>query len=112
MSEHDDQADETEGYELVLPFVVCESQGGPYNDEAFVAGWEAGRLDLMIAEQAKAGARGPIVATVHRGNLPIVDLIAMRHGYTLTEGVLATDDADTWQTYAVVEFSRHDLPPA
>lgn len=31
-------AEEEQEYDLVMPFVVCQSQGGPYDDDAFVGG--------------------------------------------------------------------------
>lgn len=33
---------------LVMPFVVCTSEGGPYEDESFVAGWDLGTLDARL----------------------------------------------------------------
>lgn len=65
-------------YGLVMPFVVCESKGGPYDDEAFVCGWEAASIDALLAA-------GPdeVERTVHAGLLPQLDLIAMEHGYML-----------------------------
>ena len=70
------------GYGLVMPFVVTVSQGGPYDDNAFVAGWEAGWLDAMLL------ACRPLGATVERyvdsSLVPQLDLVAMRHRYTMT----------------------------
>lgn len=68
---------------MMMPFVVCASKGGPYADDAYVAGWEAGRLDLVLS-----GTRIPVGASI-RLSQPIraeneaqIDLIAMRHGLT------------------------------
>lgn len=73
--------DETE-YALVMPFVVCQSEGGPYEDQAFTAGWELG----VLAERLSTLAAKPGVvhiATVRTPSLPQVDLLAMKEGWTL-----------------------------
>jgi hypothetical protein len=72
---------EHDGMEMVLPFVVVTSVGGPYDDESFAAGWQCGEIDRALAVAAVTGA-----TTVH---FPIfrtslqrqVDLIAMKHGF-------------------------------
>lgn len=75
-------------YGLVMPFEVCESQGGPWQDEAFVAGYEMGSID---ADPALVGTRGRYV---HSGSVPQADLIAMRHGLTCEVG--DTDESGVW----------------
>lgn len=68
-------------YDLVMPFVVCQSKGGLYDDEAYVAGWEAGKLDLML--EMKCPTDGGTFRPdwpIHDGNRDQFDLIAMRHG--------------------------------
>ena len=84
--------DGEEQYSLVMPFVCVESNGGQYDDEAFVAGWQMGALDRDLATLG-----------IHLAVLPLytscaeqVDLIAMKHGFTVT--VLGGMD-DTWSTY-------------
>ena len=69
----------TEGYELVMPFVAVASSGGPYDDEAFTAGWRMGALDMLL-DQRKPAAHSD---TVRTDDLPQVDMIAMRRGYRL-----------------------------
>ena len=72
----------TPQYELVMPFVVCASQGGPHDDQAFVAGYRLGRLNRDLELAALIDAQpGPVA--VPPGDMPQVDLIAMRHGYTV-----------------------------
>lgn len=76
-------SDETEGqYSLVMPFVVVTSNGGPYDDAAFAAGWNMGRLDIELELCAKMGAvpRSLYLATQLA---PQVDLLAMKHGFTV-----------------------------
>lgn len=68
-------------YDLVMPFVVCESNGGPYDDEAYVAGWEAGKLDLMLElKRPRPGQFFRPDIPIHADNRPQFDLIAMKHG--------------------------------
>ncbi len=64
-----------ERYELVMPFLPVVSRGGPYDDEAFAAGYRMGRLDGDLAQ----GVDHPRPIGV--GEREQADLIAMRHGY-------------------------------
>lgn len=61
-------------YELVMPFVVTASHGGPYADESYVAGYRCGQIDERLGLFREWS--GPIEAEV----LKQVDLIAMKHG--------------------------------
>lgn len=70
-------------YGLVMPFVVCASQGGPYEDQSFVAGWECGALDAKLAGVADVGGV-TIVRHVRTASVPQLDLIAMRYGFKVT----------------------------
>jgi hypothetical protein len=77
-----DDAEEV-AYGLIMPFVVCESQGGPYQDESFVAGYELGNLSAQLE------AHPPFIRLPLRtASMRQVDLIAMRHGYTLRQHVM------------------------
>lgn len=71
-------------YGLLMPFVVVQSKGGPYDDAAYAAGWEMGRLDENLRSIATHGAPSSIQATVQAQNAPQVDLLAMSHGFTFT----------------------------
>jgi len=75
------EPDEQPAYELVMPFVVVTSKGGPYDDEAFTAGWQCAELDRDLAEAAALGATG-LARTVRTQSVPQVDLIAMKHGFS------------------------------
>ena len=69
--------------ELVLPFVVCKSMGGPYDDASYIAGWEAGSLySGMSILSRRAVQRSALRLLVHSDNIPQLDLVAMCHGYT------------------------------
>lgn len=68
-------ADVTDEMNLLMPFVVCKSQGGPYDDDAFVAGW---RLAEIRAALSHSGSHW--VGYIPEAVLPQVDLIAMERG--------------------------------
>jgi hypothetical protein len=90
----DEDEDAASQFELVMPFVVVASKGGPYDDEAFVAGWSCAEIDQAL--NAVAPWRATFQRTVRTEVVPQVDLIAMKHEYTLTH-----DDPD-------VDLERND----
>lgn len=67
------------GYKLVMPFLPVESRGGPYEDEAYTAGFQMGRIDRFLEVRRLA----KVEQLIYRENLPQADLMAMRHGYRL-----------------------------
>lgn len=71
--DHDDH-----GYSLVMPFVLCQSEGGHLDDTAFTFGWECGRLDADLAVGLHRVER-----ILHADVMPQADLIAMKHGYNV-----------------------------
>lgn len=82
-------------FDLVMPFVVCESNGGAYHDDSFCAGFHLGQIDA----QMEAGLVGPGTAlTVRTPSVPQLDLIAMRHGHALD---VAVSDQE-WTTALIV----------
>lgn len=83
MSEDDTHfSDGEKSYDLVMPFVLCMSEGGPYEDDAFAAGWVCGEFDR---ELRPGSVWGPTLErTVRTAVLPQLDLIAMRYGYQMT----------------------------
>lgn len=87
-----ENGDPTE-YGLVMPFVVCESKDGPYDDLAYCAGWEAGAFDiaLMIAPPLPGSEWIPEFP-FREANRPQIDLIAMKHGLS----VEWEEPADGW----------------
>lgn len=96
------EPDEVE-YELLMPFIVCASQGGPYDDEAFAAGFQLGRIYSDADAGAVMGvAPGPY--TVPSACVAQVDLIAMKHGFTIAR---ATDlDEPAGWTAVVLAWAR------
>jgi hypothetical protein len=89
-----------DGYELVMPFVACASNGGPYDDDAFVAGYHAGQIDRSLAAVAAVGGT-ELRVTTYAQLLPQLDLIAMQHGFQVASE--AAEDAEGW---AFVTFRR------
>lgn len=90
-------------YELVMPFVVVTSKGGPYDDEAFTAGWQLGGLDEYLSKPSRYL---PMNITVPAPCVPQVDLIAMRNGCRALLGDL--DDSGTWRTMRIEQASDDD----
>lgn len=84
-------SDEEASYGLVMPFTVCQSDGGPYDDAAFVAGYRSGTINAHLERIAPDELR----IYVEPALLPQLDLIAMRHGYTMVSEPWA-DHPDEW----------------
>lgn len=91
-----------EAHSLVLPFVVVESAGGQYDDEAFAVGWDCGALyaELDFCKQLDAL---PPKRWMKPGALVQADLIAMDRGFTMVRG-----DADPGSGWVVVSFGRQE----
>lgn len=79
-----------------MPFVVCESVGGPYDDDAFVAGYGCGALDAMLG----MGMHAETEAVIRTDTTRQVDLIAMKHECTAV--ITVTEDPD----WSHVEFTK------
>jgi hypothetical protein len=72
-------ADDNEStYELAVPFICCQSNGGPYDDLSFAAGYQAGILD----QEMKEGTQ-PVTATIQGSLFKQIDLLAMHRGWVL-----------------------------
>jgi len=89
---------------LVMPFVVCVSNGGPYDDAAYCAGFEAGMVDTILATLPDGINQAS--RPVRSDNLPQIDLIAMQHGWTIT--TIVDDELPEWTT---VTFRRLPSTP-
>lgn len=85
---------------LEMPFIICASQQGPYADEPFAAGWTCGELYTELAACRQLGAR-PHGRYVPPEILPQVDLIAMKHGFTVHRD--AERNTPAW---AYIEFQE------
>lgn len=67
------------GFGFVMPFKPVVSNGGPFDDMAYCAGYEVGNLAGILEY------RRPIewVGMVRTANMEQIDLIAMRFGYAV-----------------------------
>lgn len=83
MTESDDLPDGDE-MTLVVPFIVCQSQGGPYEDDAFVAGFACGVIDKALQVASAAGATR-VEGTVRTALLPQLELCAMARGFPVMD---------------------------
>lgn len=75
-------------YGLVMPFVAVRSKGGPWDDEAYCAGYEMGRLDATLERDLHVEPM-----TILADNREQADLIAMRHGYVAE---VSLSDVEGW----------------
>ena len=81
-------------YGLVMPFVAVASKGGPFDDRAYCAGWEMGRLDALLEHAAPPVHEQPVLTD----NAQQADLVAMKHGYRAEFRVPEdADPDDTWR---------------
>lgn len=87
---------------LVMPFVVCQSQGGPFEDEAFVSGWRCGEVDRTLC--TAEGLLAKFLWTVRAEELPQLDLIAMHRGFVIDRLLAGEQEQETG--WCVVEFRR------
>ena len=70
-------------YGLVMPFIVVTSEGGPYDDDAYAAGWEAKTIQIQLIGLAEQSGPLIMVASVLIENQPQIDLVAMQQGWTV-----------------------------
>lgn len=99
-------ADVSASYSLEMPFVVCQSQGGAYDDDSFAAGWRLGALwheaSTLLASVGVRGGMAALRAVIRPAEVAQVDLIAMRYRATV----------ETWpwpeapEEWVVVEVRR------
>lgn len=67
-----------------IPIVVCRSNGGPFDDVSFVAGYQAGMIDAVLDLAHPCHLN---VALVPEALVMQLDLIAMSHGYVVADQV-------------------------
>jgi hypothetical protein len=104
-----DPLDQPEGgteYGLLFPFVVCQSQGGPYDDEAFVAGAQFGRIDQALQVAAVSGATR-LRVTVRTDLVKQLELCGMARGFPvlIAEQVEETPDYPAMPEWSFVTLA-------
>lgn len=99
-----EQSGQTE-YGLLYPFVACESKGGPYPDEAFVAGVSLGQIDKALEVAAAAGATEARF-TARTALVRQLELCGMARGFPvfLAEQVDETDQWPAMPEWSFVTF--------
>lgn len=105
-----DEDDGLPHFEMIMPFVVVDTEGGPFDDASYCAGYEAGRWASKV-EAAKSLRLDVQRETVHRANLPQLDLVAMRYGAQLAVHDWQEDiDEGTQAQWAVVSVIWNTEP--
>lgn len=90
-------------YGLVMPFVNVASKGGPYDDDAYCAGWHMGGLDARLEHRYLAR----VSETIRSDDRAQADLVAMKHGYSLR---MAATDYMTANTDWMAQAECRDIP--
>ncbi len=80
----DDHKPEEGTYGLVMPFVVCEDQGGPWKADAFVGGVYFGEISTVAGLGQVGRARLAQGWYVPSDLVPQLDLLAMKHKLSMT----------------------------
>jgi hypothetical protein len=93
----DDDPDDGE-YTLLYPFVVCKTNGGPWDDEAFVAGVRFGELAQRLKLREVF-----VELPIEHALVPQVDLLAMHEGYSVH-----FEPCDTAEGWTNATLSRGD----
>jgi hypothetical protein len=100
----DDHLDQPEddGLHLAVPFIVCQSAGGPYEDDAFCAGFQAGEIDRALDMGAAVRAETITFPMARSALLKQLELIGMNRGYP----VMTADVSEEWPQWCTVTFAR------
>jgi hypothetical protein len=85
-------------YELQMPFVTCQSVGGPHEDNAYVAGWAMGSLDAKL----QFGPREIQFLMLQKDNRQQLDLILMKHGYSFRILDRPVDMLEDWDEIVLI----------
>jgi hypothetical protein len=88
MGIYDSDNEDDEEYEIIMPLVGCQSNGGHYDDEAFVAGIRYGMWVslLKLSPYSHSSYESPHL-------VKSLDLLAMNEGYHISVSDL-TDDGE------------------
>lgn len=73
---------EEEGYSLLYPFTVVTSKGGPYDDDAFTAGFACGLLDKALTVVHAAGGTSYQV-TIRTDLVQQAELVGMARNFPI-----------------------------
>lgn len=84
-----------------IPLVACQSQGGPYDDEAFQAGLLTGTINQALATAGHTGTPVSVCFVVPAALVPQLELLAMNHGLTHSTHRPAGDPGMVYLWFAV-----------
>lgn len=73
-----------EEYGLVMPFVCTASNGGPFDDAAFVAGCQMQKVWSDVEALKPNGGVSTYTCTVDERLIAQIDLVAMHFGWRTT----------------------------
>lgn len=93
---------------LAVPFTACASAGGPYDDKAFVSGFDCGAMHTEMRLLRTIGATPP-ARWVKAPILDQLDLLAMDSGYTIKRGEASEASGWVWVSFAA-PTCEHDPP--
>lgn len=99
-----DQPEDDDAMELVFPFIACVSQGGPYDDAAFVAGVQLGRIDRMLEMAAAINVARTETVTIYAQLVRQAELCGMARGFPVME--IGTEDDPLFAAWAHVTFAK------
>lgn len=101
MSEHDEPEGEPE---LVVPFVVTDDNGGPYDVDAFKAGHYHGEISVTLNYEPSM-----FETYVPTPLVPQLDLLAMHKGYKFK--ATEWDDDPEWSLVRFVRDAQREAIP-
>lgn len=82
--------------------VVCTSEGGVYDDDAFWAGVQYGAIIQLIKFGAATGKQTPVGEwTIIADLVPQIDLLAMEHDL-----IIVAKEHPTRTDMSIIEFKR------
>ena len=106
--ERADLPDDEEEEETVIPFIVCKSRGGQYDDESFEAGFYTGGVDRALKIANKVGTF-EAVFLVPDGVIPQLELIGMNYGFPVMEVVDADEEGQSLVAFRAADWEDESL---
>jgi len=93
-------------WNVEVPFAVCATNGGPFDDASFIAGYQVGRVTNALAHGAELGADS-MSFTVLRCLLAQIEVAGMQHGFPYTFAEPCADSSE----WVHVVLSADDVNP-
>lgn len=96
-------SDQDPEYELLMPLVVCKSNGGPYDDKSFVVGMRYSEVMFGLQTLPLFGIV-EYTSWVEPDLVPQLDLLAMHYGWTVTTVPCSTEGCE--EEWVHVKFTK------